>query len=254
MSQSRVLILGGGTAGISVAARLRAAGQADVTVIEPSDTHDYQPLWTLVGGGRAPLKQSRRGRVLRDAPGASPGSRTAPRPSTRGAYRHDRGRPERRLRLPRRLPRHPARLGRGPRHGRRADHAGRLHELQLRGHCRASHCSPDCASPRLCSSLLRSPRSSSRHCPRCSARRRPRTWKPSRTTRAGSRSPSSSACWAPCSTCRPSWGSPTHASPRLPGWPAQVAGSPSPRWPASSAYGCCRASSSRRSKTASTDQ
>jgi len=30
-------------------------------VIEPSDTHDYQPLWTLVGGGRAPLKQSRRG-------------------------------------------------------------------------------------------------------------------------------------------------------------------------------------------------
>jgi len=29
-------------------------------VIEPSDTHDYQPLWTLVGGGRAPLKESRR--------------------------------------------------------------------------------------------------------------------------------------------------------------------------------------------------
>jgi len=54
MSQSRVLILGGGTAGISVAARLRAAGQADVTVIEPSDTHGYQPLWTLVGGGGPP--------------------------------------------------------------------------------------------------------------------------------------------------------------------------------------------------------
>ncbi len=29
-------------------------------MIEPSDTHDYQPLWTLVGGGAAPLKQSRR--------------------------------------------------------------------------------------------------------------------------------------------------------------------------------------------------
>ena len=41
---SRVLIVGGGTAGISVAARLRAAGHADVTVLEPSDTHDYQPL------------------------------------------------------------------------------------------------------------------------------------------------------------------------------------------------------------------
>ena len=58
-AQSRVLILGGGTAGISVAARLRAVGN-DVTLVEPSDTHDYQPLWTLVGGGRAPLKESRR--------------------------------------------------------------------------------------------------------------------------------------------------------------------------------------------------
>jgi len=58
-AQSRTLILGGGTAGISVAARLRAAG-GEVTVVEPSQTHDYQPLWTLVGGGRAPLSESRR--------------------------------------------------------------------------------------------------------------------------------------------------------------------------------------------------
>ncbi|GAC1439893.1 MAG: FAD/NAD(P)-binding oxidoreductase [Mycobacteriales bacterium] len=58
-TQSRVLILGGGTAGISVAARLRAAGR-EVTVVEPSLTHDYQPLWTLVGGGRAPLSETRR--------------------------------------------------------------------------------------------------------------------------------------------------------------------------------------------------
>ena len=58
-AQSRVLILGGGSAGISVAARLRAAGK-DVTLVEPADTHDYQPLWTLVGGGCAPLKESRR--------------------------------------------------------------------------------------------------------------------------------------------------------------------------------------------------
>ncbi len=51
----KVVVVGGGTAGISVAARLRRAGEADVAVIEPSDTHYYQPLWTLVGGGRAPL-------------------------------------------------------------------------------------------------------------------------------------------------------------------------------------------------------
>ncbi|MBC7305664.1 MAG: NAD(P)/FAD-dependent oxidoreductase [Dietzia sp.] len=56
----RVAIVGGGTAGISVAARLRRAGVRDVTLIEPSDTHWYQPLWTLVGGGQAPLRSSRR--------------------------------------------------------------------------------------------------------------------------------------------------------------------------------------------------
>ena len=56
----QVLVVGGGTAGISVAARLQRAGVDDVGVIEPSDTHYYQPLWTLVGGGRAPLAESAR--------------------------------------------------------------------------------------------------------------------------------------------------------------------------------------------------
>ncbi|HAV65463.1 MAG TPA: pyridine nucleotide-disulfide oxidoreductase [Verrucomicrobiales bacterium] len=47
-----VVIVGGGTAGITVAARLRRAGRAlRVAVIEPSARHFYQPLWTLVGGG-----------------------------------------------------------------------------------------------------------------------------------------------------------------------------------------------------------
>jgi len=56
----RVLIVGGGTAGITAAARLRRAGVTDVAVIEPADVHWYQPLWTLVGGGRAPLGITRR--------------------------------------------------------------------------------------------------------------------------------------------------------------------------------------------------
>jgi len=56
-----VLILGGGTAGLTVAARLRrAAPGVDVAVIEPSETHDYQPLWTLVGGGVVAKERSRR--------------------------------------------------------------------------------------------------------------------------------------------------------------------------------------------------
>lgn len=56
----RVVIVGGGSAGIAVAARLRRAGQDDVAVIDPTTTHYYQPLWTLVGGGRAPLESSAR--------------------------------------------------------------------------------------------------------------------------------------------------------------------------------------------------
>ena len=55
----RVLIVGGGTAGISVAARL--VGKVDdVAVIEPSEKHYYQPLWTLVGGGCANASTSER--------------------------------------------------------------------------------------------------------------------------------------------------------------------------------------------------
>src|SRR5699024_10953233 len=48
----------GGTAGVSVGARLRRAGVGSVGIIEPSERHYYQPLWTLVGGGRAPVKES----------------------------------------------------------------------------------------------------------------------------------------------------------------------------------------------------
>lgn len=48
----QIVIVGGGTAGITVAAQLcRKLDGADVAVIEPSEEHYYQPLWTLVGAG-----------------------------------------------------------------------------------------------------------------------------------------------------------------------------------------------------------
>ncbi len=52
MNHHQIVIVGGGTAGITVAARLRNADPAlDIAIIEPSEKHYYQPLWTLVGGG-----------------------------------------------------------------------------------------------------------------------------------------------------------------------------------------------------------
>lgn len=48
----KVVIIGGGSAGITVAARLRRAGETDVAIIEPSENHYYQPLWTVVGRAR----------------------------------------------------------------------------------------------------------------------------------------------------------------------------------------------------------
>jgi sulfide:quinone oxidoreductase len=50
--QHQILIIGGGAAGITVAAQLRAQNSTvDIAIIEPSTHHYYQPAWTLVGGG-----------------------------------------------------------------------------------------------------------------------------------------------------------------------------------------------------------
>lgn len=52
MAHHQVLIVGGGSAGITVGAMLRNKPNAPgVTIIDPSDKHYYQPIWTLVGAG-----------------------------------------------------------------------------------------------------------------------------------------------------------------------------------------------------------
>ncbi|KAJ5467001.1 sulfide quinone-reductase [Penicillium sp. IBT 31633x] len=52
--QHRVAIVGGGAAGLNICHQLLRSGKfakEHIAVIDPSTTHDYQPGWTLVGGG-----------------------------------------------------------------------------------------------------------------------------------------------------------------------------------------------------------
>jgi len=52
VSKHQIVIIGGGNAGISVAAQLlRKERNLDIAIIEPSEKHYYQPAWTMVGGG-----------------------------------------------------------------------------------------------------------------------------------------------------------------------------------------------------------
>lgn len=68
----QVVIVGGGTAGITVAARLhRTAKHLDIALIEPSTKHYYQPLWTLVGGGVFPKEASEREEAAVIPPGVT---------------------------------------------------------------------------------------------------------------------------------------------------------------------------------------
>jgi sulfide:quinone oxidoreductase len=47
-----VVIIGGGAAGIAVAASLKARKpDLDIAIVDPADIHYYQPGWTMVGGG-----------------------------------------------------------------------------------------------------------------------------------------------------------------------------------------------------------
>ncbi|MGA9747591.1 MAG: FAD-dependent oxidoreductase [Nocardioides sp.] len=55
MDHHEVLIVGGGNAGISLAARLLRKGAQDVAVVESQPVHRYRPLLNYVGAGEATL-------------------------------------------------------------------------------------------------------------------------------------------------------------------------------------------------------
>jgi len=51
---SRYLVVGGGTGGVSISAHLLRSGVSskEITIIDPSPNHYYQPGWTMVGAGQ----------------------------------------------------------------------------------------------------------------------------------------------------------------------------------------------------------
>lgn len=55
-----VLVIGGGNAGISAAARFLRKGVSSVAVVEPQTVHTYRPLLSYVGGGQAALRTAQR--------------------------------------------------------------------------------------------------------------------------------------------------------------------------------------------------
>ncbi|WDG40561.1 FAD/NAD(P)-binding oxidoreductase [Pseudomonas synxantha] len=56
-----IVVIGAGSAGIGlVASLLKRDPHLNITLIEPSDYHCYQPAWTLVGGGAYDLAKTRR--------------------------------------------------------------------------------------------------------------------------------------------------------------------------------------------------
>ena len=61
MAHYQVVIVGGGSAGLTVAAQLNNKPNApQIAIIDPTEKHYYQPLWTLVGAGVFPREESER--------------------------------------------------------------------------------------------------------------------------------------------------------------------------------------------------
>lgn len=61
MEHHQIIVIGGGTGGIMVASQLLSKNRnLDIAVLEPSDTHWYQPAWTLVGANAYDYNKTKR--------------------------------------------------------------------------------------------------------------------------------------------------------------------------------------------------
>ena len=60
-TQHQIVIVGGGNAGISIAAQLlRKDSSLDIAIVDGAKKHYYQPAWTLVGGGEFDIQDTER--------------------------------------------------------------------------------------------------------------------------------------------------------------------------------------------------
>lgn len=59
--RAKILIIGGGTAGVTIGSKLsRKYKKQELIMMEPSDIHYYQPGFTLIGGGLKTMDDCRR--------------------------------------------------------------------------------------------------------------------------------------------------------------------------------------------------
>lgn len=58
LTTHKVVIVGGGTGGLGIAAQLSNEGFRNIFMIEPKSIHFYQPMWTFVGGGMKKKEES----------------------------------------------------------------------------------------------------------------------------------------------------------------------------------------------------
>ena len=93
-----VIVLGGGNAGISAAARLMRKGVRKVGLVEPQQIHTYRPLLSYVGGGEATLSSAERTQRsvtprgctwIRDSAAAVDAPRRTVHCAASGPYRYD---------------------------------------------------------------------------------------------------------------------------------------------------------------------
>ncbi|MBT8229557.1 MAG: NAD(P)/FAD-dependent oxidoreductase [Saprospiraceae bacterium] len=56
-----LIVIGGGTGGIMIASQMRRKNPGfSIAIVEPADTHHYQPAWTLVGANTYPIEKTKR--------------------------------------------------------------------------------------------------------------------------------------------------------------------------------------------------